>query len=152
MCAKTPFWKVLVTCTRFKGGFWYGVFLSMFLGGTSVASGCVANLKPAPQAKVPGQENRTFSDEVQGCVSVCCLYSELQLLTCQGLFVQLVQLGQETQSLLTTKARYLWGTPCKGCACLLARMGWTMAAAHREEHPGSPAALWAGGAWHSYWS
>lgn len=95
----------------------------MFLGGTSVASGCVTNRKPAPQAEVPGQENRTFSDEVQGCVSVCYLYSKLQLLTCQGLFVHLIQLGQETQSLLTTKARYLWVIPCEGCACLLARMG-----------------------------
>lgn len=39
-----------------------------------VAPRCVPNLKPAPQAKAPGQANRPLSQRDAVC-SVCCLYS-----------------------------------------------------------------------------
>ena len=38
-----------------------------------VASRCVVNLKPVPQAEAPGQVNRLFYMRRMGCVSVCSM-------------------------------------------------------------------------------
>ena len=48
-----------------------------FPDSTSVASGCVTNLNPAPQAETPGQLIGIFSQEDWACVSVCSLCSVL---------------------------------------------------------------------------
>lgn len=50
-----------------------GVSLPTFPGSSSIVSRCVANLKPSPQAKAPGQINRPFFlGRLGACQSTIC--------------------------------------------------------------------------------
>lgn len=60
-------------------------------GEHHAASRSVAYLKPAPQAEVPRQTNRPFSQENWSCASVCYLCSALGVLVGPKLPLQLLQ-------------------------------------------------------------
>ena len=62
-----------MSCAEAKGGHKDGVSLHKFPENTSVASECVAFLKPIPQVEAPGQENQPFLQADWGCVSGCSL-------------------------------------------------------------------------------
>lgn len=51
----------------------------------------VPNQELAPQTRAPGQASRPLSQKDWGCVSVCCICSALEVVTCQGLSLRLVQ-------------------------------------------------------------
>ena len=77
-----------MSCSEAKGEHKDGSS-SLIPESTSVASRCVANTKPDPQADALGQVNRPFSQADLGCVSVWCLCSALGLVACQELSLQL---------------------------------------------------------------
>lgn len=87
----------------------------MFPGSSSVTSSCVTPLKPAPQTKAPGQENRPFPQRLGACFSLLCVQcpGEDSLSSTLSLF-------QTLQSFLATRARCPRGISCVGCMCLLA--------------------------------
>lgn len=74
----SSFLEVLVSYIEAKGGWpqqrW---LLQPTSRETPIASKCVANLKPAPQADVLGQVNRPFPHADCACISIRCMCSAL---------------------------------------------------------------------------
>lgn len=90
-----------MSCCEVEGEFKDSMLQPISPEGTFMASRCVVNLKPAPQIEVPGQANRTFSQERLRCVLVCSLCSALEVVACQKLPLPIVP--------------DLWGQKCKPC-------------------------------------
>lgn len=99
--------------------------LCSFSENISVASGCVANLKCAPQVEVPVKINRCFSQKDWRCVLVWYLWSALGGDSLPRIVSSIISelWGPETQSSLATKARQSRGFPYVGYTYLLA-LAW----------------------------
>lgn len=93
--------------------------MPVFPGGASLASSDLENLKPDPEAETPGKENKSFSHEDWGCVSVCCL------VTYEGLSLFLFQTnGPRNTDSSGYRTRHFRGIPVLFvCACWLEGAG-----------------------------
>lgn len=101
-----------------------GVSLLMFLESASMASKCVANLKPVPQAEAAGQVNRAFHRKTAGCFSLLSVQCPGGGRLPRAVFlVGTVQWNPGAQAPLATRARQSKGFHCMDCTCLPASAG-----------------------------
>lgn len=81
-----------MSCSKAKGECKDHVPWAMFPETSSVASGCVVNLKPAPQVEAPGQVNKFLFHRKTGIMSQSAFCGmPCGVVACQELSLQLFQ-------------------------------------------------------------